>query len=245
MPSIELLPLAVATLTFLVAGLVKGMIGLGLPTVSMGLLSLVMAPAKAASLLIAPSFVTNVWQLAAGPSFGRLAFRLWPMLAGVVLGTLAGTGLMTGSHAGQAATALGVLLMLYAVLGLTSVRFSVAPRAEWWLGPLIGVVTGLVTAATAGRLAFPSPSPPSRWPPRSRQAALLRLAISVFQASRSRPRSSAWRPAELCAAASANRHSGGSFSADCSCSAPTSRRERCSDAIEAARRPIFNYSPTP
>jgi uncharacterized protein len=148
MPSIELLPLAVATLTFLVAGLVKGVIGLGLPTVSMGLLSLVMAPAKAASLLIVPSFVTNVWQLPAGPSFGRLAFRLWPMLAGLVLGTLAGTGLMTGSHAGQAATALGVLLMLYALLGLTSVRFSVAPRAEWWLGPLIGAVTGLVTAAT-------------------------------------------------------------------------------------------------
>jgi uncharacterized protein len=83
-----------------------------------------------------------------GPDFRRLAHRLWPMLAGVVLGTLAGTGLLTGSHAGQAAIALGLLLMLYAVLGLTSVRFSVAPAAEWWLGPLIGVLTGLVTAAT-------------------------------------------------------------------------------------------------
>ena len=89
---VEPLPLIVATLTFLIAGVVKGVIGLGLPTVSMGLLSLVMAPAKAASLLIVPSFVTNVWQLAAGPSFGRLARRLWPMLAGVVVGTLAGTG---------------------------------------------------------------------------------------------------------------------------------------------------------
>jgi uncharacterized protein len=48
MSSIEPLPLAVATLTFLLAGFVKGVIGLGLPTVSMGLLSLVMAPAKAA-----------------------------------------------------------------------------------------------------------------------------------------------------------------------------------------------------
>ena len=69
MPSIQPFPLVVATLTFLLAGFVKGVIGLGLPTVSMGLLSLVMAPAKAASLLIVPSFVTNVWQLAAGPSF--------------------------------------------------------------------------------------------------------------------------------------------------------------------------------
>ena len=155
MPPIEPIPLVVATLTFLLAGFVKGVIGLGLPTVSMGLLSLVMAPAKAASLLIAPSFVTNVWQLAAGRNFRRLARRLWPMLAGVSLGSLAGTGLLTGSHAGQAAIALGVLLMIYALLGLTSVRFSVAPAAEWWLGPLIGVLTGLATAAT-GVFAIPA-----------------------------------------------------------------------------------------
>jgi uncharacterized protein len=148
MPSIEPLPLVVATLTFLLAGFVKGVIGLGLPTVAMGLLTVVMPPAKAASLLIVPSFVTNVWQLAAGPSFRRLAHRLWPMLAGVVLGTLAGTGLLTGSHAGQAAIALGLLLVLYAVLGLTSVRFAVPSRIEWWLGPLIGALTGLATAAT-------------------------------------------------------------------------------------------------
>ena len=148
MPSIHPLPLVVATLAFLLAGFVKGVIGLGLPTVSMGLLTLVMAPARAASLLIVPSFVTNVWQLAAGPSFMRLAYRLWPMLAGVVIGTLAGTGLLTGSHASQAAIALGLLLMLYALLGLTSVRFSAPPESEWWLGPLIGVLTGLVTAAT-------------------------------------------------------------------------------------------------
>jgi uncharacterized membrane protein YfcA len=155
MPSIEPLPLVVATLTFLIAGFVKGVIGLGLPTVSMGLLSVVMPPAKAASLLIVPSFVTNVWQLTAGRNFGALAHRLWPMLAGVVLGTLAGTGLLTGSHAGQAAVALGLLLMLYAGLGLTSVRFSVAPAAEWWLGPLVGALTGLATAAT-GVFAIPA-----------------------------------------------------------------------------------------
>jgi uncharacterized protein len=154
-PLPDIVPLLVATLTFLLAGFVKGVIGLGLPTVSMGLLSLVMAPAKAASLLIVPSFVTNIWQLAAGPNFGRLARRLWPMLAGVLLGTLAGTGLLTGSHAGQAAVGLGLLLMLYAGLGLTSVRFSVPSATEWWLGPLIGALTGLATAAT-GVFAIPA-----------------------------------------------------------------------------------------
>ncbi len=153
MPTVH--TVVVAMLAFLLAGFIKGTIGLGLPTVSMGLLTLVMPPAKAASLLIMPSFVTNLWQLAAGPSFASLARRLWPMLAGIVLGTLAGTGLLTGSHAGQAEIALGLLLMIYAALGLTALRFSVAPGAERWLGPVIGALTGLVTAAT-GVFAIPA-----------------------------------------------------------------------------------------
>jgi hypothetical protein len=95
-----------------------------------------------------PSFVTNVWQLAAGPRFGALAHRLWPMMAGVVLGTLAGAGFMQGGHAGQAGVTLGVVLIAYAVLGLSAVRFAVPSRTECWLGPVIGAVTGLVTAAT-------------------------------------------------------------------------------------------------
>jgi uncharacterized protein len=149
MPSaFEPLPLIFAGFTFLLAGFIKGMVGLGLPTVAMGLLSVVMAPAQAASLLIVPSFVTNVWQLAAGPRVGAVAGRLWPMMGGIVLGTLAGAGFMLASHAGQAAIALGVALMIYAVLSLSMVRFAVPPRLEGWLGAGIGAVTGLVTAAT-------------------------------------------------------------------------------------------------
>ena len=52
--------LAAVTLTFVLAGFVKGVIGLGLPTVAMGLLAIVMPPAQAAALLVVPSFLTNV-----------------------------------------------------------------------------------------------------------------------------------------------------------------------------------------
>lgn len=137
-----------ASLVFLLAGLVKGVIGLGLPTVAMGLLSIAMAPAQAASLLIVPSLVTNIWQLAAGPRLGELARRLWPMMAGIAAGTWAGAGLMTGDTADEATVALGLALMLYAGLGLTAIRLAVPPRLEWWLSPLVGAATGIVTAAT-------------------------------------------------------------------------------------------------
>ncbi|WP_230530439.1 sulfite exporter TauE/SafE family protein [Microvirga roseola] len=134
--------------TFLLAGLVKGVIGLGLPTVAVGLLSIVMLPAQAASLLIVPSLVTNIWQLAAGPRFWNTARRLWPMMAGIAAGTWAGSGLMTGDTADEATIALGFALIVYAALGLAAVRPSVPAKHENWLSPVIGAGTGLVTAAT-------------------------------------------------------------------------------------------------
>ncbi|MDP4024389.1 sulfite exporter TauE/SafE family protein [Methylobacterium sp. NEAU 140] len=133
---------------FLLAGFVKGVIGLGLPTVAMGLLGTAMPPVQAAALLIVPSLVTNLWQLLAGPSIRAVARRLWPMLAGVIAGTLAGSGLMTGRAGHWAALGLGIALIAYAVIGLAAVRFRVPPRREPWLAPVIGAATGLVTAAT-------------------------------------------------------------------------------------------------
>jgi uncharacterized membrane protein YfcA len=134
--------------TFLLAGLVKGVIGMGLPTVAMGLLALVLPPAEAAALLVVPSLVTNAWQLLAGPRFGALARRLWPMMAGVLVGTVAGTGVLAGDHAGIAGIGLGVALAVYAVVGLAGLKMAIAARHEGWLGPAVGVTTGLVTGAT-------------------------------------------------------------------------------------------------
>jgi len=139
--------LAVVTLTFLLAGFVKGVIGLGLPTVAMGLLAVVMTPAQAATLLVAPSFLTNVWQ-AMGPELAPLTRRLWPMLLGICVGVWAGGGLLTADSGARASIGLGAVLALYGLLGLTAVEFAVPARLESWLSPLIGAVTGVVTAAT-------------------------------------------------------------------------------------------------
>ena len=136
------------SLVFFVAGWVKGVIGLGLPTVAVGLLGLMMAPAQAAAILIVPSLITNVWQLAAGPAFRPLLRRLWPMLGAICGGTLAGGWLWSGGVSAHATAALGVALVAYAIAGLASLRLSVPHRVEYWLSPAIGAATGIVTAAT-------------------------------------------------------------------------------------------------
>ena len=43
---------------------------------------------------------------------------------------------------------LGVLLVVYAVTGLIKLHFTVAPRNEKWIGGIVGLITGVVSAAT-------------------------------------------------------------------------------------------------
>ena len=126
----------------------KGVVGMGLPTVAMGILGLVMPPATAAAMLIVPSFVTNVWQLVAGPAFGALLRRFALMMIAVFVGTLLGIGVITGPSAALAGVALGAVLALYGVVGLTAPRFRVPRQMEYWLSPVIGFVTGLIAGAT-------------------------------------------------------------------------------------------------
>lgn len=142
----------VAALVFILAGFVKGVIGMGLPTIVVGLLSLVTSPAEAVALMLAPSMLTNVWQAWAGSSFKSIARRLWPAFLGICAGTwlpgVIGVGLLTPEAAQRGRVALGVTLAIYAALGLANIRFSLRAGVEPWLGPCVGLATGVLSAAT-------------------------------------------------------------------------------------------------
>ncbi len=139
---------------FAAAGFVKGVVGMGLPTVAIGLLGIVMAPVSAVAILVIPSLVTNVWQLLAGPQFATLARRFASMLLAVCVGTFMGIGVLTGPSASTAGAALGAVLMAYGLYGLFGRPFTVVSRIEPWLSPLIGILTGLIAGAT-GIFAIP------------------------------------------------------------------------------------------
>lgn len=145
---------AVLCAVFFLGGLVKGVIGLGLPTVAMGLLSIAMPPAQAAAAIVIPAVATNIWQILAGPALLALAGRFALMMLGVVAGTFVTVELLTQSTA-LATTALGGVLAAYGVLGFFPGRLEIAPRAERWLSPPVGLVNGMVNGAT-GVFVIPS-----------------------------------------------------------------------------------------
>jgi uncharacterized protein len=133
---------------FLLAGFVKGVIGLGLPTVSMGLLAVTMQPSRALAIVIVPAIITNIWQTFVGRYLRDIIRRLWPLMVGTVAGIWLNAGMLTGPYARYGAIVLGVLLVIYAIVGLSKLNFRVARPDEKWIGGIVGVITGVVSAAT-------------------------------------------------------------------------------------------------
>lgn len=136
------------TFVFLVAGVVKGVIGLGLPTIVLGLLTASLGLEAAMALMLAPSFVTNAWQaLSGGNALAVLkririflllaAAAVWP---GVVLGGHWGSETLTSILAG--------LLIVYGISGLTRPAITIAPGREIWAAPLAAGINGILTGLT-------------------------------------------------------------------------------------------------
>lgn len=128
--------------------MVKGVTGMGLPTVAMGVLGAAMSPLTAAAILIIPSFVTNLWQMLAGRDTLRLVRRLWAMMLCIVIGTVLATRLLVVVDPVWSGRALGIALIAYAAYALFSPTISIPARLEPRLSPVIGMVTGLLTGAT-------------------------------------------------------------------------------------------------
>lgn len=141
--------LAAISAIFLAAGSVKGLLGMGLPTMAMGLLGLLMPVGHAAALLTLPSLVTNVWQAVTGPGLRGMLSRLGWMQLGIVAGVLVAAWVWPAPPEALGRRLLGLCLVAYgviALLGRSPVR--VPPRLESLVGLLAGFMTGVLTGLT-------------------------------------------------------------------------------------------------
>ena len=133
---------------FALAGMIKGTIGLGLPAVSMGLLTMVISPFQAATLLIIPSMVTNFWQLFAEGRVLQLIRRFWLLLLGIIIGSIWSVFPTLGHSDFNSEALLGGMLALYGVYGLFAKSMPNLSKYENWLSPIMGYLGGALTVAT-------------------------------------------------------------------------------------------------
>ena len=140
--------IAIVCATFLFAGWVKGVVGLGLPTIALALLAATVGLREAIALMLVPSMVTNVWQGLAGGAFVPLLRRLWPLLLAACLGTWFGVGVLAQADTVLLTGVLGVMICAYAGVSLAAPQMPPPGRWEGILSPTIGAIGGIVTGLT-------------------------------------------------------------------------------------------------
>jgi len=146
--------LALVFTTFFIAGLIKGVVGFGLPVVILAFLVPTLGLKTAIALVVVPAVIANVWQATVGGHFREILRRIWPMLLLSCVFIWIGVGFLASADARMAAGELGVLLSAYAIYSLT--RTQLAPPRGWevWLTPLVGALSGLAYGYT-GSLMIP------------------------------------------------------------------------------------------
>ena len=138
--------MVMAAVVFLAGGVVKGTLGIGLPLVSVPLLSLFIPATQAIALVAMPVLVSNAWQaLNSGTLQGLRRFA--PLIATQLVTTLLTVPMTLSMSARALNAALGAVVLLAVALLCLPLRLQVAPeREQWWsagIGALSGVMGGV------------------------------------------------------------------------------------------------------
>lgn len=140
--------LAIILFTFTLAGFVKGVTGLGLPTVALALLTAFLGLGPAMVLMLAPSLITNIWQAFAGNALMEILRRQWLLLLTGSLATIAFGGFAAFVDRAYLLLLLGIILCLYSGISLFTPQINLARTDHGWLSGMIGLITGAITGLT-------------------------------------------------------------------------------------------------
>lgn len=145
---------ALVLATFFLAGVVKGVVGFGLPVVALALLANTIGLKAAIALITVPGITMNIWQAAAGGNFKTIVARIWTLLVLACASIWLGVSILAQADGKLVSGLLGVLLAIYATYSLT--RAQLIPPRKWepLLTPVVGALSGIAYGMT-GSLMVP------------------------------------------------------------------------------------------
>jgi uncharacterized protein len=145
--------LIVLTFSLVVAGLMKGIIGVGMPIVAIPLLSMLIDVRAAVMLLAVPLILTNIPQALEGGRTLECFRRLAPVLLGMMPGILLGVTLLLGGNPATTKAIAGCVIVLVAGLTWVAPKFQLRES----LRSPVGVGAGFAGGVLGGVAALPGP----------------------------------------------------------------------------------------
>jgi uncharacterized membrane protein YfcA len=131
--------IAAVVCSLIVAGLLKGVIGVGMPVVALPLLSLFIDIKSAAMLLSMPLIFSNVPQALEGGKTGRCLMQLMPVILGMVPGLFLGVRVLLALDANVAKIIAGVVLMVVGGVTLLAPKLQLQSRLVLPTGITFGI----------------------------------------------------------------------------------------------------------
>lgn len=140
--------LALIGVTLLVAGFVKGVVGVGFPTIAVGVMTAVIGLQPALTLAVIPAVASNVWQALSGRHLLELLQRFWKFFIAATLFTWVGVLIVVKTAHPLLPLVLAASLIVQSTLSLANIRPTIPARSETLLSPLLGAATGVIMGLT-------------------------------------------------------------------------------------------------
>ena len=141
-PTSNVTLLALMLTTFFISGIVKGFLGIGLPAAAMGLLTLVVSPSYAISLLVLPIFFTNLFQFFRSRGRLQTVKFYWPFGVTIVISIFVTSLFLDQYPTGLLTIAIGVAMVIFALNGLSNFKLKLGPEMHWQLS--FGIISGIL-----------------------------------------------------------------------------------------------------
>ncbi|MFQ5971369.1 MAG: sulfite exporter TauE/SafE family protein [Alphaproteobacteria bacterium] len=131
-----------AGLAFLAGGIVKGVLGVGLPLFTVPVLAGLFEPATAIALMVVPILSSNAWQALQGGLIGEVLRRFWSAMPGLIVLSVIGAQFISKVEPSAGSLVMGLIVIAFVIYQLRPLGAATPLRAERWLTPLVGVLSG-------------------------------------------------------------------------------------------------------
>ncbi|MFN5512861.1 MAG: sulfite exporter TauE/SafE family protein [Burkholderiales bacterium] len=129
---------------FVIGGVVKGLLGVGLPLITVPLLALVIPSPKAIALMVMPIVLSNLWQSAVGGQTRSALNRFASLLVPMVILTAITAHLTLDLPVRTLNMLVGGAVLIATAMIAWQPKLHVAPHVERRWGALVGVLTGIL-----------------------------------------------------------------------------------------------------
>ena len=138
---------AITICVFLLAGTIKGIVGIGLPTTALSLMTLFLEPRTAIALVLVPMTISNLWQVHRSGHIRRTARRYLPFMLALVVTIAIALGATREVNAAVLLGCLGAAILIFVAVSLSKWAPQIPERhdrsAQLVAGGLAGMMGGL------------------------------------------------------------------------------------------------------